>query len=143
MTRITKTTNDVTRDVKNADMVTILPVRFLLYTLNVKRDRLPGDQESRATQNTLVEQAYKTELLASSQHISCLQIFGAAQNSQGDNLQESTKKQASETSTKRSNNKETRKKKAYNRDDRIQIYYLFLSLSLSLLHSFFLSLLDA
>jgi hypothetical protein len=41
MTRITKTTNDVTRDVKNADMVTILPVRFLLYTLNVKRDRLP------------------------------------------------------------------------------------------------------
>jgi hypothetical protein len=66
-------------------MVTILPVRFLLYTLNVKRDRLPGDQESRATQNTLEEQAYKTELLASSQHISWLQIFGAAQNSQEEN----------------------------------------------------------
>jgi hypothetical protein len=91
-------------------MVTILPVRFLLYTLNVKRDRLPGDQESRATQNTLEEQAYKTELLASSQHISWLQIFGAAQNSQEENLQESTKKQASESSTRRSRNKETRKK---------------------------------
>jgi hypothetical protein len=82
-------------------MVTILPVRFLLYTLNVKRDRLPGDQESRATQNTLEEQAYKTELLASSKHISWLQIFGAAQNSQEENLGEGGKKnRPGDTSTR-------------------------------------------